>query len=88
MSWFATVEAQIVIHAVLPFCKGKVALFLKFTLTLGSVNLHVQRFFGDDFPDLSIQIATWTLRSFGEVARSSIEVPVLIKISGLIYKCC
>jgi hypothetical protein len=58
MSWFATVEAQIVIHVVFPFCEGKVASSLKFTLALGSINLCIQRFFGDNFLDLSIQIAT------------------------------
>jgi hypothetical protein len=67
MSWFAAVEAQIVIYAVLPFYKGKMASFLEFTLVLGGINLCIWRFFGDDFLDLSIWIATRTLGSLEEI---------------------
>jgi hypothetical protein len=70
-----------------PFHESKAASFLEFALALGGIDLHIQRFFGGNFPDLSIQITMWILRSFGEVARSSIEVPVLIEVSGFIYKC-
>jgi hypothetical protein len=87
MSWFAAIEAQIVVHVMLPFCKGKVASFLKFTLALGGIDLHIWRFFSGNFLDPSVQIMMWALRSFREVARSSIEAPVLIQISGLVNEC-
>jgi hypothetical protein len=54
MSWFAAIEAQIVVHAMFSFCKGKVALFLEFTLALGGIDLHIWRFFSGNFLDPSI----------------------------------
>jgi hypothetical protein len=87
MSWFATIEAQIVVHVMLPLCEGKVASSFEFTLALGGIDLCIQRFFSGNFSDSSIQIMVWTLRSFGEVARSSIEAPVLIKISSFVDEC-
>jgi hypothetical protein len=63
------------------------ASFREFTLHLGGINLHIQRFFSGDFSDLSIWIMMRALGSFREVARSSIEMPILIKITGFIYEC-
>jgi hypothetical protein len=73
---------------VFPFGEGKVALFRKFTLSLGGIDFCIRRFFSGDFLDPSIWIVTWTLSPLGEVMRPPIEAPVLIKISGFIYKCC
>jgi hypothetical protein len=88
MFWFAIIEAQVVIHAMFPYCESKATSFLEFALALGGINFHIWRFFRGNFSDLSIQITTWALRSFGEVTRSSIKAPVLIEISGFVYKCC
>jgi hypothetical protein len=41
MFWFAIVEAQIVIHAVLSFGKSKVASFWKFPFALSGVYFHI-----------------------------------------------
>jgi hypothetical protein len=88
VSWFAAIEAQIVVHMMFPFCKGKVALFLKFTLALGGIDLCIWRFFSGNFLDPSIWITTWALRVFREITRPSIEVPVSIEISDFLNKCC
>jgi hypothetical protein len=45
MSWFATVEAQIIVHAVLSFSGSEVSSFLEFPFALGGIYLCVQRFF-------------------------------------------
>jgi hypothetical protein len=87
MSWFAAIEAQIVVHVMLLFCKGKMTLSLKFTLALGGIDLCIQRFFSSNFSDPSIQITMQALRFFGEIVRSSVKMPVLIEISGFLDKC-
>jgi hypothetical protein len=45
MSWFATVEIQIVVHAVFPFCERKTATFLEFPFALGGIYFCIRWFF-------------------------------------------
>jgi hypothetical protein len=45
MSWFPTIEAQIIVHAVFPFSRSEASSALEFFFGLGGINLRVQRFF-------------------------------------------
>ena len=45
MSWFAAVEAQVIIHAVLPFPGNEASSSLEFPFALGGINLCIWRFF-------------------------------------------
>jgi hypothetical protein len=45
MSWFATVEAQVIVHAVLSFSGGEMSSSLEFPFALGGIYLRVWRFF-------------------------------------------
>ena len=62
VSSFATVEAQVVIHAMFPFYEGKAALFLEKGATSGGINLRIWSFLSGDFVDLCIIISMvwWT----------------------------
>jgi hypothetical protein len=45
MFWFTTVKAQIVVHAVFPFCKSKAASFRGFPFALGGIYFYIRQFF-------------------------------------------
>jgi hypothetical protein len=88
MSWFATVEAQIVIHAVFSFGESKMAPFWRFPFALSGIYFCIWRFFWNDLSDSGIWVATGALGPSERVVWSFIEVPVLIKISGFVDKGC
>jgi len=73
MSRFPTVKAQIIIHAVLSFCRGQFSLFLWFPLE--RVNLRVW---------FIVQCSyIWAMRSRSD--RPSKHAPILIQISSGFY---
>jgi hypothetical protein len=45
MSWFAAVEAQVIVHVVLSFPRSKVSSLLEFPFALGGIDFHIWRFF-------------------------------------------
>ena len=81
VSVFATVEAQVVIHTMFPFCEGKTASFLERSASAGGVNLRIWSFLGGDFTDsgIAISVAWWT--SIG-ISWSCVKLPVTIEISS------
>jgi hypothetical protein len=87
MSWFSTIEAQIIVHAMFSFSRSEASSALEFSFGLGRVYFGIWGFPGIDFPDLSIGIATRSLGSTEGSLGTSVKAPVSIKISGFIDKC-
>jgi hypothetical protein len=87
MSWFPTIEAQIIVHAVFPFSRSEASSALEFPFGLGGIYFSIWGFPSIDFPDPSIQITTRSLGSAEGSLGTSVKVPVSIKISGFIDEC-
>jgi hypothetical protein len=86
MSWFAAIETQIIVHAVLSFSRSESSLSLEFPFALGGIYLCVRRFLQNNFSNPSIWM---TMRSLGSAERSlgtPVKTPVSIEISGFINK--
>ena len=84
---FATIEAQVVIHAMLPFCKGKTALFLERGAPAGGVNLCIRGFLSGDFVDSSIVISAAWWTPIG-ISWSCIKSPIAIEVSSFFDRGC
>jgi hypothetical protein len=87
MSWFSTIEAQIIVHAVFLFSRSEVSSALKFPFGLGGVYFGIWGFPSIDFPDPSTRISKRSLGSAEGSLGTSVKMPVSIKISGFIDKC-
>src|SRR5437588_8738145 len=87
MSWFSTIEAQIIVHAVFPFSRSEASSVLEFPFGLGCVYFGIWGFPSIDFPDLSTGTTTRSLGSMEGSLGTSVKAPVSIKISGFIDKC-
>ena len=90
MPSFVTIEAQVVIHAMLPFCEGKTALFLERGTSTGGINFCIQSILSGDFADsgIAVSVAWWT--SIG-ISWSRVKSPVSVEVSSLFdcgCKCC
>ena len=81
MSGFAAIEAQVVIHAMLSFRKGKMASFLERGPSVGGVNLCIWSFLSGDFSDSGIIISTVWWTSIG-ISWSCVKSPIAIKVSS------
>ena len=87
MPSFAAIEAQVIIHAMLPFCKGKTASFLERGASAGSVNLRIWGFLSGDFVDLSIVISAAWWTSIG-ISWSCVKSPIAIEVSSFFDRGC
>ena len=79
---FATIEAEVIVHAMFSFSKGKAALFLERGTSAGGIDLCIWSFLSGDFVDsgIVISVAWWT--SIG-ISWSCVKLPVTIEISSL-----
>ena len=78
---FATIEAQVVIHAMFSFHEGEMASFLERGASAGGINLHIWSLLSGDFADLGIAISAAWWTSIG-ISWFCIKSPVTIEISS------
>ena len=78
---FTAIEAQVVIHAVLPFHEGKMSAFLERGASADNIYLRIWSFLSGDFMDsgIVISVAWW---AFIGISWSRIKSPIAIKVSS------
>jgi hypothetical protein len=57
MPYLSTVKAKVILHAMFPFSRGKVSLFLEQGLASSTVDFYIWSFYSGDFADPDIDIA-------------------------------
>ena len=80
--FFATVQAKVVVHAMLPLCWSELSLSSRGSASLGGINFG---FFSDDFADPGVTV---TPRSRGAAARSQRGgkgAPIVVQFPGFAY---